>query len=222
MLSTQPRKAIRSLFPPLAQLPSEAWEQLVREGRADTVPAETVLFDAETPCRAFPLLLSGSVRVVQRSEEGREVVLYRIRPGEMCLLSINCLLGASAYPASGIAEEEITVVQISLALFETLVSQASGFRSFVFRLLAGRLQELMQLVDAIAFQRLDRRLAALLLSRETPLKTTHQKLADELGTVRVMVSRLLERFESAGLVGLGRERIEILDAEALHCLTSPD
>ena len=170
------------------------------------------------PVVAFPLLLAGSVRVVQRDngDRGREVVLYRIRPGEMCLLSVNCLLGASVYPATGIADEEISVVQISPVLFETFIAESTEFRQFVFRLLATRLQELMQLVDAIAFQQLDRRLATLLLARATPLKTTHQKIADELGTVRVMVSRLLERFESAGVVRLGRERIEVLDPVALR------
>jgi len=101
------------------------------------------------------------------------------------------------------------------AVFRKLVSSSEPFRNYVFDLFSGRITDLMQLVSAVAFQKLDQRLAALLASKPSPIHATHQVLADELGSVREIVSRLLKGFAEQGWVRLGREQIEVLDIKAL-------
>jgi CRP/FNR family transcriptional regulator len=177
------------------------------------------MFNEHSPCSGFPLVLAGSVRVVQRFPNGREIQLYRVKSGESCLLSGSCLLGNSDYAASGIAETAVELVVIPPVEFRSLVASDAVFREHVFSLYGERLAALMQLVEAISWQKLDQRLAALLVERArdgaTTVQATHQVLADELGSVREIVSRLLRSFEDRGWVELGRERITVRDAAAL-------
>jgi CRP/FNR family transcriptional regulator, anaerobic regulatory protein len=178
-------------------------------------PKGTVFFRPGQPCRGFPLLLEGSVRVSQTSPGGREIVLYHVEPGQGCLLSGGCLLGHSDYAASGVAETEVSLISIPPALFQELLVEHEPFRRFVFGMYNERLAQVMQLVEEVAFRRLDARLAQLLVQRGPVLSTTQQELAYELGSVREIVSRLLRQFEERGWVELGRERITVRDAHAL-------
>lgn len=203
--------ALAGLSPPLAQ----ALDALPVAG----VPAGTVLFREGSACQGFPLLLEGSIRVAKEGAGGRGIVLYRVRPGESCVITSSCLLGDAAYNAVGVAESGLRLVALPNALFERMVDAHPAFRRFVFALFAERLAELMQLVEEVAFRRLDARLAERLLARTAqgtqPLRATHQQLADELGSVREIVTRLLNQFADEGLVALGRERIEVVDRSRL-------
>lgn len=209
-------EAVLELFPVFQSLPPSIWEQVVHKCSYKTVSSGHVLFESGVFCQAFPFLLSGSVRVINLGENGRELLLYRLLPGEMCLLSSSCILGNAAYPASSIAESELSLILMPQSLFIQLVEQHAILRTFVFSLFSRRLSELMHLVEAVTFLRLDRRLASLLLSKGDEIHTTHQKLADELGTVREMVSRLLKGFEDQGMVACSREHIRIVDSDALR------
>lgn len=180
-----------------------------------TVAAGTVLFDEGVPCGGFPLLLEGTVGVARHTPSGRALELYRVLRGEICVISAGALLRSSEMTARGTALEYSRLVMVSPTTFARWNDHAP-FRNFVFGLFAQRLTDLMVLVDAVAFQRLDRRLADHLLGHGDVLRTTHQSLADELGTVREMITRLLRRFEEAGLVRLSRERIVVLDAVGLR------
>ena len=120
--------------------------------------------------------------------------------------------------ARGIAETDVKVVTLAQPLFSRLLAEHEPFRTYVFGLFAERISELMQLVEAVAFQRLDQRLAALLLGKGRVIRTTHQVLAEELGSVREIVSRLLKNFADQGLVALERERIEILNPQGLRAI----
>jgi CRP/FNR family transcriptional regulator len=177
-----------------------------------------VLFDASQPCRGFPLVLEGAVRVAKFAPNGREILLYRVEPGQGCILSGGCLLGHSDYTARGIAEEDVLLLSVPPAAFNDLMLGFEPFRRFVFGMYGGRLAEVMELVEEVAFRRLDERLAQLLVHRGPVLEATHQKLADELGSVREIVSRLLRSFEERGWVKLERERISVLDPKALAAL----
>ena len=179
------------------------------------LPAGTVLFDEDQPCQGFPLLLSGNIRVIKASPNGRELQLYRVMPGESCILTSSCLLGNTRYHARGIAEQDLEMVLLPASTFHALLEKQDSFRGYVFHLFSDRLTDLMQLVSAVAFQKLDQRLANLLINKKTPIHTTHQALADELGSAREIVSRLLKGFAEQGWVKLGREQIEISDATAL-------
>ena len=183
------------------------------------VPAQTLLFDEGAPCAGFPMLLRGCVRVARGSPGGRQLELYRVTPGELCVVSTSCLFGHQLLSAHGISTEPTELVLLSPAGFERWCVH-EPFRRFVFGVFADRLADLMALAEAVAFQRLDQRLAGALLGHGGTVNATHQALADELGTVREIVSRLLSRFERAGWVRLARERIELVDAVALRELAA--
>lgn len=209
------RESLLARFPVFAQLPGEALARVLAGARTRHVEAGAVLFEPGRACEGFPLLLEGSVRVSKSSEQGREIVLYRVSPGEACLLSGGCLLGHGNYRARGVAETEVELLVIPPHVFDELILHHAPFRRFVFDTYGERLAEVMELVDEIAFRKLDTRLARLLVQRGPVLAATHQNLADELGSVRVFVSRLLRGFEERGWVKLERERVTVLDGKAL-------
>jgi CRP/FNR family transcriptional regulator len=202
------------LYPVLRELPAPLAQRFA-ECLPLTVPAGAVLFDVHQPCQGFPLVTAGSIRVVKPAANGRELPLYRVVPGESCIITTSCLLGHADYNARGIADTESTLVLLPRDLFDQLLDQPA-FRSFVFNLFSERVADLMQLVEEVAFRKLDQRLAGLLLGKGHTIHATHQQLADELGSVREMVSRLLKGFAEQGLVRLGREQVEILDPAGLR------
>jgi CRP/FNR family transcriptional regulator len=208
---------IAAAFPTLAQAPRATLERIAREGTYRKAPAGSTMFDEHSPCGGFPLVLSGSIRVLQRYPNGRELQLYRVKPGESCLLSGSCLLGNTDYAASGVAETDVELVVLPPTSFQSLIAEDESFRRHVFEVFGERLAALMQVVEAIAYQKLDQRLAALLVAKGTDgeIHMTHQALADDLGSVREIVSRLLRSFEDRGWVDLGRERVTIVDRGAL-------
>jgi CRP/FNR family transcriptional regulator len=184
-----------------------------------TVPAGTVLFNENSPCQGFPLVLEGEVKVSRNSSDGRALELYRVVPGELCLASSACLFRSQPLSANGAATKPTTLLLIPPPVFMQWL-ETPEFRDAVLGLFAERMSDLTGLIDAIAFQKLDQRLAAALLGRGQELALTHQELADELGTVREIVSRLLRRFEREGWVELSRERIQIRNSAALRAVAA--
>lgn len=206
---------VARLFPALSGLPDDLARAVERQLQAFNAPAGAVLFDTGQACQALPLVLEGGIRVSKRADSGREIGLYRVLPGEICIVTLGCLLGGDAYPATGVAETDVTALALPRPLFSRLVAEHGPFRELVFRHVAERLVGLMQLVEEVAFQRLDRRLAAWLVERGPDIHASHQAVADDLGSVREIVSRLLKQFEERGWVRLGREHIQVLDPQAL-------
>lgn len=206
------------LFPALTGLPRSLGLEVERQIMPMRAAAGSMLFDAGLACQALPLVLKGSIRVSKRAENGREIRLYGVHPGELCIVTISCLLGGNAYPATGIAETEVSALALPRPLFMRLTAEHAPFRDTVFGLFSDRLTGLMTLVEEVAFHRLDQRLAAWLAQRGPTIMASHQVIALELGSVREIVSRLLKQFEEQKLVLLGRERIEVLDAQALKRL----
>lgn len=212
--------ALTQLYPALEGIPADERERGLREQAAWVeAPAGTPLFREHEPCRGFPLVLDGEVRVARGSVQGRSLELYRVAPGELCVVSTSCLFGQQGFSAHGDTVGPTRLVVLPPPLFEAWCAHAA-FRHFVFGVFADRLADLMALAEAVAFQRLDQRLAAALLGHGEVLQTTHQALADELGTVREIVTRLLRRFERSGWLVLGRERIELRDPAALRRLAA--
>lgn len=206
-----------ALYPALSGLPPSLLTEAIHNTMA--VPTGGEVFSEDQPCQGFPLLLSGRIKVVKNTASGRELLLYRVEPGGSCVISSSCLLGRTNYTARGIAETPLRLAVLPPVLFWQLIGEHPPFRDFVFHLFAKRIAELMVLVEEVAFARLDQRLAKLLLARHlTELSVTHQQLADELGSVREIVSRLLKGFAAQGLVDLGRERITLLNRAALQAI----
>lgn len=210
---------LRLLYPVLHSVPDQRLLGDLSRLTPIEVPARTVLFREGEACLGFPLILSGGVRVIRSSSEGKTLELYRIGEGEICLVSAGCVFGQHLLTAQG---ESVSPTQLLMVDRDTLLAwtEFRDFRAFVLGTMADRIADLMTLVEAIAFHRLDERLAGVLLGRGTTIHETHQQLADELGTAREIVSRLLRRFEVAGVVRLGRERVEIVDAAGLRSIAA--
>ncbi|WP_428825869.1 Crp/Fnr family transcriptional regulator [Azonexus sp. IMCC34842] len=214
--AVEPQRLL-NLYPALSGLPAERLAALLQPGAIMHLPTGTAVFAEHQPCQGFPLLLEGRIKVVKLAASGRELMLYRVGPGGSCIISSSCLLGHTEYNARGIAETPLTLLALPVPAFAALMLEHAPFRDFVFHLFAERIGELMQLVEEVAFARLDQRLAKLLLARnEAVLNVTHQQLADELGSVREIVSRLLKGFSAQGLVTLGREQLSIVDRAGLQ------
>jgi CRP/FNR family transcriptional regulator len=210
------------LYPALAGLPADRLAGLLRPEALARLPAGACIFSENQPCQGFPLLLEGSIKVVKLAASGRELMLYRVAPGGSCIITSSCLLGRTDYNARGIAEQPLTLLVLPAPAFSALLIEHPPFRDFVFDLFAERIGELMQLVEEVAFARLDQRLAKLILARnDATLNVTHQQLADELGSVREIVSRLLKGFAAQGLVTLGREQIAVTDRAGLQKIAAP-
>jgi len=201
-------------FPSLAAM-DPASQSILGQGRMMNARAGTFLFGVGDLCNNFLLLLDGTVRVYIGSDEGREMSLYRIDPGNTCLLTTSCLMGQNTYPAIGRAESDISGFVIDNASFDKLLTGSREFSQLVFKDFGSRLSIIIQLTQEVAFNKLDLRLAQFLLAEDLS-KITHQQIALELGTVREIISRLLKQFQDEGLVKLHRNRIELLEPTRLR------
>ena len=209
------RDSLLRCYPVLAGLPPELLHRLEQEAKLVQASADRELFGEGSPCTHYPLLIDGVIRASKCGPDGHEILLYRLQPGESCVITVVALLGETQYPARGTAETDLTLYGVPRGLFQEMILQSPAFRVFVFRYLSERMAHLMAIIDDVAFRRLDQRLASHLLRHPEPITVTHQTLADELGTTREVVSRTLEALQESGWVKLGRKRIEILDREAL-------
>lgn len=183
------------------------------------IPAGHDVFLEGDQVEAIALLISGVVRVYKIGETGREITLYRFGNGSSCILTANAILSQKTFPAVATVEQDAEAVMIPADIFRDWVRRYDMWRDFVFELLSQRLSTVMAIVDEVAFQRMDRRVASLLLKMaktKNPLRITHQEIASELGSSREVISRLLEDFVNEGSIRSGRGTVEILDFELLE------
>lgn len=209
-------------FPGLENLEPEARRLFASSAKVANVPAGTVVFQSGDTCENYLLVIDGSVRVQMVSENGREIVLYRVDQGQTCILTTSCLMTSDAYAAEGMTETDVRAVMIPAIDFHKLMAASDVFRSFVFASYGTRLSDLLMLVDEVAFHRIDVRLAKFLLERAGEngrIEATHQVLAVELGSAREVISRQLKEFERRGWVRLARGMVEIIDVSALEGLS---
>lgn len=207
-------------FPALKTITDPAWLEALRAAKELVLPADTVVMRPGDPCTNFLMVLRGRVHIYRFDENGREIVLYRVGAGEICVMTLGNLADGFDYTTEAKTEEETSLLTIPLPYFQRAMAESEALRNLVLSELTRRLLEVMRLVEQVAFQKLDLRLACLLgqLSgqRNTHcLQITHQELACELGTSREVASRLLKEFERMGCVRLQRGCIEILSPEAL-------
>lgn len=196
---------------------------MLDSAQAVDVRAGEVAFRKGDACKNFILVLAGCVRVQLSSEGGREVTLYRVKPGDTCALTTSCLVGKEDYPAEAIVEEDVTALMIPDSEFRQALLDSEVFRLFVFRGFSGRLCAIVSRMEAVTLKTIDQRLVEQLLKGDGDelSNITHQVLASEIGTAREVVSRKLRRFETDGLIRSSRGRIEILDREKLSTLAGP-
>lgn len=212
-----------SQFDGLAGLKEQVRKRLTASSRVLFVPKGTQVFGPGISPENMLLMLSGTVRVQQQSESGREIVLYRVQAGESCVLTTACLLAHEEYTAQGIAETDVRAVAIPRAVFDELVSESMSFRNFVFAAYSRRITGLFYVIDEIAFRRIDIRLAQKLLElqgKDHVIHATHQQLSAELGTAREVISRQLQEFQRRGWVRLSRGIVQLEDISALGNLAT--
>lgn len=209
-------------FPVLNALGSEDRDSLVQACARVTVPADTVVFAPGQQPDSMMLVLDGTVRVQHLSEKGREIVLYRVRGGESCVLTTSCLLAHENYSATAITETEVHAVSIPHKMFDKLLGSSSEFRQFVFHAYSRRIADLFLIVEDVAFQRMDVRVACKLLELaigKRTIRITHQQLAAELGTAREVVSRQLSEFQRRNWIEQTRGNVTLLDNAAIERLS---
>lgn len=201
-------------FTGLARLDQPIKDLLTARSQIIDVPKGTTMFGPGNSPQNMLFLLDGTVRVQQVSDTGREIVLYRIEAGQSCVLTTACLLTYDDYSAEGIAETKVQAAAVPRDVFDDLVAQSKSFRSFVFAAFSKRITDLFLVIDEVAFQRLDVRLADKLLKLSGPndqIATTHQKLSVELGTAREVISRQLQEFQRRGWISQERGKVLLLD-----------
>ncbi len=208
---------ILALYPALSAVPAAELQAHWAGGAAAMqVPRGAQLFSPGADCGGFPLVLAGEARVFRMAPSGRQLEMYRLSPGEICLVSSASLFTGETLSAYADMQADGALWMIAPDLFSHWLQHVGPFRQFVLGQFAARMADLTALIDALAFHRLDQRLAQALLGQGPRIAVTHQQLADRLGTAREIVTRLLKRFESAGWVGLSRERIDILQPAVLR------
>lgn len=219
MITDQQLKSISQVLPVLDGADTRLVREFQQVAFLARIPAGQDVFLEGDRVEAIALLISGVVRVYKIGETGREITLYRFGNGESCILTANAILSQKTFPAIATVEKDAEAVMIPADIFRDWVKRYDPWREFVFELLSERLSTVMAVVDEVVFQRMDRRVAALLLNRNMmgqPIRITHQELAAELGSSREVISRILEDFSQKGWVEVGRGMVEILDLNGLE------
>ncbi len=218
MLEQEYYKRIAQVLPFLKNQDTEVAREFQRVAYYARIPAGKDIFLEGDAVQSIALILSGNVRVYKIGEQGREITLYRFGLGESCILTANAIMNQQLFPAVALVESEAEAIMIPADTFRDWMRRYEEWRTFLFDLLSQRLADVMAIVDEVVFHRMDARVAALLLrstDQGSILQTTHQEIAAELGTSREVISRILEGFESAGLIASSRGQVEILDADEL-------
>ena len=197
------------------RISKELRETLSKIGFSKTFAEGDVILNDNAYIKAIPIVIRGSMRVMQTDEEGREILLYYIQAGESCIMSFLGGMHHDTSKVKAIAEEEMEVLFIPIDKVGLLIKEFPEWLDYIFRLYHKRFEELLEVVNAVTFKKLDERLLGLIkkkceLTQNHTLLVTHEQLANELGTVRVVVSRLLKQMEDEGLIKLGRNKISLM------------
>jgi|ERR1017187_100731 CRP/FNR family transcriptional regulator len=190
-------------------------EKLLAYGFVKTFAEGDVILNENAYIKAIPIVTSGSIRVMRMDEDGREILLYYIKAGESCIMSFLGGMHEDTSKVKAVAEEETEILFIPIDKVNLLIKEFPEWLDYIFRLYHKRFEELLEVVNAIAFKKLDERLLDFIKKKcennHTPtILITHEQIANELGTARVVVSRLLKQMEDEGLIKLGRNKITLM------------
>jgi CRP/FNR family transcriptional regulator len=190
-------------------------KEVYQTGQIRSFPAGSVILDINAYIRTIPIVLSGSMKVIRTDEDGQEILLYYIKPGESCIMSLLAGMHHDTSKIKAIVEEDAEILLIPVEKTSEWIREFPEWTDFIFTLYQKRFEELLEVVNAVAFQKLDSRLFHLLnqkssLFNSKEISITHQQLADELGTSRETVSRILKQMENENLITLSRNKISLL------------
>ncbi len=193
----------------------EIREKLRSFGSVKKFNEEEIVLNENAFIKAIPIVLSGSIRVMRTDEDGRELLLYYIKPGESCIMSFLGGIHSDTSKVKAIAEESTEILFIPIDKVSSLIKEFPEWLDYIFRLYHKRFEELLDVVNDIAFKKMDERLLNFIrkkcdVTKSHTLLVTHEQIAAELGTARVVISRLLKHMEEEKLVQLGRNKITLL------------
>ena len=191
-------------------------EDINQVGTIKEVPEGFLLIDFGQYIRSMPLLVSGAIKVLREDTGGNELLLYFLKQGETCAMTLNCCLGQTKSQIRAIAETDTKLIMIPVEKMEEWTGKYRSWRNYVFESYHNRLMEMLESIDSIAFLRMDQRLLKYLrekvqINQNKVIHATHQDIADDLHTSRVVVSRLLKSLENSGVIRLHRNNIEVLE-----------
>ncbi|HBQ64309.1 MAG TPA: Crp/Fnr family transcriptional regulator [Clostridiales bacterium] len=215
---------LKNAFPFIQDMDPDQLESLFQASKISDVEAGTPIINSGKECPGLALILRGCVKVSRISNEGREITIYRVKKGETCILSAVCMLGAgfSNYPVTVTTEQDSRMMLISTSYIRKAVTDNSPLWKYILTSIADRLYQAIDVVDKVAFQSVEKRLAQILLEfggeGRHSVYATHEMLARELGTAREVISRQLKEFERQKLIQLKRGIITILQTDALKNL----
>jgi len=191
-------------------------DEILNEGKLVELPAGETIMDIGQYIRSIPLLLSGAIKVLREDEEGDELLLYYLEQGETCSVTMACCMGQTKSEIRAITETDTKMVMVPVGKMEEWMGKYKGWRNYVFESYQNRLNELLLTVDSIAFKNLDQRLMDYLkkkveVTKDNRINSTHQEIAYDLHTSRVVVSRLLKKLEKMKKLELHRNHILVID-----------
>ncbi len=200
-----------SLFPMFGSIQGSLAHQIVDHSTYESFEVGTQLYARGDDCPGITFLLDGEIRVFMRSITGREITLYDVLPGETCVLNASCIMAKCNYMANAEAIDDGAMLYLSRDTFLELMARSKRMQSFIFTFFNQRFSEILELVDEVTFGKLDVRLADYLIEKaeNNELHTTHQTIANDLGSSREVISRLLKDFRRKGRIELARNHIQI-------------
>ncbi len=213
--------ALHGELPEIGNVHDDMWQEALAASQVSSFPEGTQLIECGDSADKFVIVLQGVVKVYETCENGREITLYRVRAGQVCVLTLTRLLLCSSSCAQAVAEQDVRLLIMPTPSFDRLLSGSDAFRRYLMNSMAHCISDIMQLTAQISFNHLDLRLIRLMrtLSSQSmsgKLSCTHQDIANELGTSREVISRLLKDFERSGYIKLNRGSIQILDIDSLE------
>lgn len=190
-------------------------KEVYASGQIKSFPADTVIVNFHSYIKSIPIVLSGSIKVIRTDEDGKEILLYYIKAGESCIMSFLAGIHNDTSKIKAIVEEDVEVLLIPVNKASEWIKEFPEWTDFIFALYQKRFEELLEVVNAVAFQKVDARLLHLLKQKSSLFKSkqitvTHQQLADELGISREAASRVLKQMENDKLISLGRNKISLM------------
>ena len=193
----------------------ELKDEILKYGRLKKAKAGQTVITPEDEAQEMPLVMSGLLRVMRSDENGNEVFLYYLEGGETCAMSITCCLEGKRSSFHVVAEDDSELWMMPVSNLDNWITKYHSFRRFVFNSYQTRFDELLHTIDSMVFMNLDERLYNYLLDKKIAsgsfeIKKTHQQIANELNTSRVVISRLLKKLEKEDKIEQRRNYIEIL------------
>ncbi|MCG9972756.1 Crp/Fnr family transcriptional regulator [Christiangramia crocea] len=194
----------------------ELLEEISEVGTLKRVKAGETIIEIGDYVTGMPLLIDGAIKILREDDKGDELLLYFLERGDTCAMTLSCCLGQKKSEIRAVAETDTIFVMIPIAKMEEWTSKYKTWRNFVFQAYHARLSEMLDTIDAIAFLNMDQRLMKYLRDRakikgEVEIQSTHQQIAYDLHTSRVVISRLLKKLEMEGKISLQRNQIKVID-----------